>query len=471
MGVPEGTFIAASCLVSFMGFDQAIMKGLSDMLTEETVTVEVPSTGDDAQDEYNSECAKQALQMTSPSSRWRDATARVTIFVPFFGRVERITNLSLAHCAAAVGSVELLHKCEDQHELLEMSYDASTLHLAACFDHIFYVSQFAGMAITPYELRVALTRSDEMKRSIMHYACSNGRSYLLSYILDHLPYKNMVIPLLQMSDANGCTPTACAVVGNHVDVLRLLDSRHLFKDHTVHFIVHNEDDKVTTSLAHLACEYGCTAVLEFLHEKECELDRVNSEGRTPAMVATMFGKLKIIKLLLSWGISMNTVPEMAIACMQCGILQYLAKNSVDITEKGRDMLKLQEVKHEMDERGAKLAATQPPKQTVASGVSRVVGSWDGEYWVEAARVLLAAGHKYKLDGDSKKSAAAFTAACDLLERAYRALEDKLCHEDASLAAFYMIHCLRGLMDALNELHDEKRSSAFGVKLAQYLQSL
>ena len=465
MGVPEGTFIAASCLVSFMGFDQAIMKGLSDMLTEETVTIEVASSGDDAQDEYTSECAKQALQMTSPSPRWWDATARVTIFVPFFGRVERVANLSLAHCAAAVGSVELLHKCKDPHELLEIQCDATTLHLAACFDHIFYVSQFAGMEITPFELRVALTRSDKKKRGIMHYACSNGNTTLLHVVLEHLPYKNMVIPLLQMLDANGCTPTACAVVGNHVDVLRLLDSRQLFKEHTVHFIVH-EDDKdkvlnVETSLAHLACEYGCTDVLEFLHEKSCNLDRVNSEGRTLAMVATMFGKLKIIKLLLGWCISMETVPEMAIACMQCGILQYLADSGVDITPIGRDMLKLQEAKREMDERGAKLAATQPP----------VVESWDGEYCVEAARVLLAAGHKYKLGGDSKKSAAAFTAACDLLERAYRALEDKLCHEDASLASCYMIHCLRGLMDALNELHEGRRSALFDARLAQYLQSL
>ena len=318
MGVPEGTFIAASCLVSLMGQDQAIMKGLLDMLTEETVTAEVASSGDDAQDKYTSDCVQQALQMTSPSSRWWDATVRVTMSLPYFATVERVTNLSLAHCAAAVGSVELLHKCKDPHELLEMPCDASTMHLAACFDHIFYVSQFAGMAITPFELRVALTRSDKKKRSIMHYAC------FLHVVLEHLPYKNMVIPLLQMSDANGCTPTACAVVGNNVDVLRLLEDRHLFKDHTVHFIVHDDVDKVfnvETSLAHLACEYGCTDVLEFLHEKNCHLDRVNSEGRTPAMVAAMFGKLKIIMLLHSWGISMDTVPEMAIACMQCGILQ------------------------------------------------------------------------------------------------------------------------------------------------------
>ena len=254
------------------------------MLTEETVTVEVPSSGNDAQDKYTSECVMQALQMTSPSSRWRDVTVRVTMFVRYFGAERRIKNLSLAHCAAAVGSVELLHKCKDPHELLETSCDASTLHLAACFDHIFYVSQFAGMAITPFELRVAITRSDVGKRSIMHYACSNGHTTFLHVVLEHLPYKNMVTPLLQMSDANGCTPTACAVVDNHVDVLRLLDSRHLFKNLPVHFIVHDDVDKVfnvETSLAHLACEYGCTDVLEFLHEKDCTLDRPNSERRTP----------------------------------------------------------------------------------------------------------------------------------------------------------------------------------------------
>ena len=397
MGVTEGIFIATSYLASLTGQDQAIMKWLLDMLTEETVTVEVASSGDDAQDKHTSKCVKQALQMTSPSSRWWDATVRVTMSLPYFGTVERVGNLSLAHCAAAVGSVELLH-ARDAHELLEMSCDASTMHLAACFDHIFFVSQFSGMAINPFELRVALSRPDKKKRSIMHYACSNGRSYFVSYVLDHLPYKNLVIPLLQMSDANGCTPTACAVVDNHVDVLRLLDSRHLFKDHTVHFIVHNEDDKVftvETSLAHLACEYGCTDVLEFLHEKNCHLDRVNSEGRTPAMVATMFGKLKIIKLLHSWNVSMVSVPQMAIEHIQCGILQYLADSGVDVTPIGRDILKMEEVKREMDERGAKLAATQPPKQTVSAAVSRVVESWDGEYWEEAARKVQPAAQMLK----------------------------------------------------------------------------
>ena len=379
-GIPEGIFIATCYLVSLMGLDQAIMKGLLDMLTEETVTVEVVLTGDDAQDKYTSECVMQALQMTSPSSRWWDATVRVTMSLPYFGTVERVGNLSLAHCAAAVGSVELLHKCKDPHELLETSCDASTLHLAACFDHIFYVSQFSG--ITPFELRVALSRRDKKKRSIMHYACSNGNTAFLHVVLEHLPYKNMVIPLLQMSDANGCTPTACAVVGNHVDVLRLLEDRHLFNDQPVHFIVHNEDGKifnVETSLAHLACEYGCTEVLEFLHEKDCTLDRPNSERRTPAMVATMFGKLKIIKLLLGWGISMETVPEMGIACMQCGILQYLAESGVDVTLKGREMLKMEEVK---------LAATQPPKQTVSAAE------------VEAALNVLAAAHLRKCHGES-----------------------------------------------------------------------
>ena len=473
MGVPEGVFIAASCLVSCFGLDQAIMKGLFEMLTEETVTAEVPLTGDDAQDEYTSKCVKQALQMTSPSSRWWDATVRVTMPLPYFGTVMRVANLSVAHCAAAVGSVELLIVC-DPHSLLDMPCDTTTLHVAACFNHIFYMSLFSGMAITPFELRVALSRQDKEKRSIMHYACSNGHSYLVSYILGRLPFKNMVTPLLQTTDANGCAPDACAVVGNNVDVLRLLDRRHLFKEHTVHFIVHYDDGKtgtVATSLAHLACEYGCTDVLEFLHEKGCNLGAVSSEGRTPAMVAAMFGKLKIIKLLLSWNVSMDTVPEMAIACTQSGILQFLANSGVDVTPKGRDMLKMEEVKREMDERGAKLAATQPPKQTVSAAVSRVVESWDGEYWVEAARVLLAAGHKYKLTGDSKKSAAAFTAACDMLERAYRALDDKLRLEDSSPAPFYVIHCLRGLMDALNELHDVRRSALYGVKLAQYLQSL
>ena len=367
MGVAEGTFIAASCLVSLMRVDQAIMKGLLGMLTEETVTVEVASSGDDVQDKYTSECAKQALQMTSPSSRWWDATVHVSMFVRYFGTVERITNLSLAHCAAAVGSVELVHECKDSHELLEMTCDTSTLHLAACFDRVFYATNFAGMAITPYELRAALSNPDKKERSIMHYACSNGHSYFVSYVLDYLPFKNMVIPLLQTSDANGCTPTACAVVGNHVDVLRLLDSRHLFKEHTVR----SDDDKVfnvETSLAHLACEYGCTDVLEFLHEKSCHLDRVSSERRTPAMVATMFGKLKIIKLLLSWGISMNTVPEMAIACMQFGILQHLANSGVDITPIGREMLA---AKREMD---ALLDDIGPPTMWVRCGFDEADGS-------------------------------------------------------------------------------------------------
>ena len=390
MGVPEGTFIAASCLVSLMGGDQSIMKRILGMLTEETVTVEVPSTGNDAQDKYTSECVKQELQMTSPSSQWWDTTVRVTISVPYFGTVEHVANLSLAHCAAAVGSVELLYKCKDPHVLLEMACDATTLHLAACFDHIFYLSQFSGMAITPYELRVALSRPDKKKRSIMHYACSNGHTTFLNVALGHLPYKNMLTPLLQMSDANGCTPTSCAVVGNHVDVLRLLDSRHLFKDHTVYLNDNNNDDKISNvaaSLAHLACEYGCANVLEFLHEKNCDLDRLSSKGRTPAMVAAKSGKLKIIKLLLSWKVSMETVPEMAIAWIRCDILQCLADSGVDVTPIGRDVLKMEEVKREMDERGAKLAATQPPKQTVSAAVSRVVESWDGEYWVEAAHAL------------------------------------------------------------------------------------
>ena len=465
-GVLEGIFIATSYLVSLMGLDQVIMKGLLGMLTEETVTVEVPLTGDDAQDTYTSECVKQALQMTSPSSRWWDATVRVSMLALYFGAERRIANLSLAHCAAAVGSVELLHKCKDPHELLDMPCDATTMHLAACFDHIFYVSQFSGMAITPFELRVALSRCDKEKRSIVHYACSNGHTTFLHVVLEHLPYKNMVIPLLQMSDANGCTPTACAVVGNHVDVLRLLDSRHLFKDHTVHFIVHNEDDKVfnvETSLAHLACEYGCTAVLEFLHEKNCHLDRVNSEGRTPAMVATMFGKLKIIKLLLSWCISMETVPEMAIACMQCGILQYLADSGVDVTCIGRDMLKMEEVKREMDERGAKLAATQPPKQTVSAAVCRVVECWDGEYWVEAARKLLPAARKWKRNGDLAKALRTFGLVCEYVESAILPLERKL-SESSTLSSGCVQCAVSCYCAAIDELHDSMKRAVVLPKL-------
>ena len=197
-----------------MKSEETDLEKLNVPVTEETVTVEVASTGDDSQDEYTSDCVEQALQMTSPSSRWWDATARVTMFVPYFGTVERVGNLSLAHCVAAVGSVELLHKCKDPHELLEMTRDTTTLHLAACIDHSFHVTAFAGMSITPFELRVALSRSDKKKRSIMHYACGNGNTTFLHVVLEHLPYKNMVIPLLQMSDANGCTPTACAVVSN-----------------------------------------------------------------------------------------------------------------------------------------------------------------------------------------------------------------------------------------------------------------
>ena len=302
------------------------------------------------------------------------------MFVPYFGTVERVGNLSLAHCVAAVGSVELLHKCKDPHELLEMTRDTTTLRLAACIDHSFHVTAFAGMSITPFELRVALSRSDKKKRSIMHYACGNGNTTFLHVVLEHLPYKNMVIPLLQMSDANGCTPTACAVVSNRTccacwTVGTCSKSSQCISS----FITTTKYFNVETSLAHLACEYGCTDVLEFLHEKDCTLDRPNSERRTPAMVATMFGKLRIIKLLLSWGISMETVPEMAVACMQCGILQYLAESGVDVTLKGREMLKMEEVK---------LAATQPPKQTVSAAE------------VEAALNVLPAAHLRKCRGES-----------------------------------------------------------------------
>ena len=398
---------------------------------------------------------------------------RVTISLWYFGNVEHVANLSLAHCAAAVGSVELLYKC-NPHELLEASCNATTMHLAASFGNLFYVSQFSGTAITPFELRVALSRPDQKKRSIMHYACGNGHSCFVAHVSDHLPYKNMVIPLLHTSDANGCTPTACAVVGNHADVLRLLDSRHLFKEQPIHFTVNNDDGKIIvlqTSLAHFACEYGCTDVLQFLHEKNCNLQSVNGEGRTPAMVAAMFNKHEVIKLLVSWKVSMETVPEMAIACMQCDILQCLANSGNDITAKGRDMLMMEDVKCDMISRGAKLAIAEPPEQTVSAAVPRIVESWDGEYWVEAARKLLAAGHQYKHGGDAKKSTAAFTTACAFLERAYLALEAKLCFEDISHSAFYMVHCLRGLTEVLDEMHERKMSSLYGMKLEQYLRAL
>ena len=47
--------------MSLTYLDQAIMKGLLDILTEETVTVEVASSGDGAQDKYTLECVKLRL--------------------------------------------------------------------------------------------------------------------------------------------------------------------------------------------------------------------------------------------------------------------------------------------------------------------------------------------------------------------------------------------------------------------------
>ena len=183
----------------------------------------------------------------------------------------------------------------------------------------------------------------------------------------------------------------------------------------------------------------------------------------PAMVATMFGKLKIIKLLHSWCISMETVPEMAIACMQCGILQYLAESLVDVTAKGRDMLKMEEVKREMDERGAKLAATQPPKQTVSADICRVVECWEGEYWVEAACKLLPAAQIWKRNGDLVTALRVYRVVCEFVEKALVPLERKL--SESSAPSKFCVQCaVSCYCAAIDELHDSVRRAVVLPKL-------
>ena len=150
------------------------------------------------------------------------------------------------------------------------------------------------------------------------------------------------------------------------------------------------------------------------------------------------------------------------AC-QCGILQYLADSGIDVTCIGRDMLKMEEVKREMEERGAKLAATQPPKQTVSAAVCRVVESWDGEYWVEAACKLLPAAQKWKCSGDLVKALRAYCLVCEFVEKALVPLERKL--SESSAPSSWCVQCaLSCYRAAIDELHDNVRRAVVLPKL-------
>ena len=328
--VPEGTLIATCYLVSLMGLDQAIMKWLLDMLTEETVTVEVPSTGDDAQDKFTSECVKQVLQMTSPSSRWWDATMRVTMFVPYFGAERRVGNLSLAHCAAAVGSVELLHKSVS---IGEMSTGAafSLLHAASAFGHSLYFPDLA-LQMNTNAFECQLTQLDEWSCSIMHYAASNGHSWVLATSLSHYPISSA---LLHHCDSRGCPPIVSAVVGRRLGVLSLL--LPLCSDQSIHFCSES-GYFVTTSLCHFACEYGFTSAIHALAEARYGLSMINSDGRTPAMLAAFFGFKDTLEALHERGANMEGVEETALCCSDFTILAYLSSAGLLQTTAGRKAL-------------------------------------------------------------------------------------------------------------------------------------
>jgi hypothetical protein len=89
--------------------------------------------------------------------------------------------------------------------------------------------------------------------------------------------------------------------------------------------------------------------------------------------------------------------------------------------------------------------------------------------VDAVRKLLQTGNQYKMQKNVEMCLKCFHAAGKMLHRALEILQKK--DETVRVAPFYMLHCVRGILFLLDELHESQMRDKYRILLDKYLLSI
>ncbi|XP_046559431.1 serine/threonine-protein phosphatase 6 regulatory ankyrin repeat subunit A-like [Haliotis rubra] len=169
-----------------------------------------------------------------------------------------------------------------------------------------------------------LTLVDDEYNSVLHYACEGGNTSIVQHLI--------TVCDINKKGRDGRTPVMVAAVCGQKDVFDLLVSNAA--DLT---LVDDEDEGVL----HDACEGGNTSIVQHLITV-CDINKRRRDGRTPVMLAALYGQKDVFDLLVSNAADLTLVDDkdegvLNYACQggNTSIVQHLI-TVCDINKKGRD---------------------------------------------------------------------------------------------------------------------------------------
>ncbi|XP_048246155.1 ankyrin repeat domain-containing protein 50-like [Haliotis rufescens] len=176
-----------------------------------------------------------------------------------------------------------------------------------------------------------LTLVTGKRRNILHIAFQRKHMELVKYIL------TQDVVDINEEDRQGITPVLLAAESGHGDIFDLMVSKGADLSRA-----YAEGD----AFLHKACEGGNVDILKYvLRQKSIaqDINRKNTGGRTPAMVASISGHKQVLDLLAKEGADLtlldarhNTILHLASRANGEIVRYFLSHNIVDINSKGEN---------------------------------------------------------------------------------------------------------------------------------------
>ena len=191
---------------------------------------------------------------------------------------------SLLHVACSRGHVDVARYLVRTHHLEPAATrkDGTTPLVAAC-----YKGQLEAAKFLIEELGCDPTLRSETEGFLLHAACSNGCLELVRYLVN----THRLDPTVTMG--YGETPVHMASSHGHLDVVRYLVEE-------LNCALDVRDAGGNTPL-HVSAQEGSHEVVQYLLEKKCDPEAKNNHGCTPLLLASIYGKSNVAKVLLNTG--------------------------------------------------------------------------------------------------------------------------------------------------------------------------
>ena len=231
------------------------------------------------------------------------------------------TKLNLRHWNEAVGAcysgnIELVrYMFETKPDLLNTTTTTKAVHLSA----------FSGSVdiLKFLETLTDITVTDQVNRTVLHFACQEGAFGFVEYIVNRYPY------MLTIRDKTGQSPFLLTGFSGSLKLVKYLISRGCD--------VYDQDSDGWTVLHH-ACQEGELELVQYLVDNYPDLLTIRDKaGQSPFLLTGFSGSVELVKYLISRGCDVydkdssgRTVLHKACQEGKLELVQYLVDNYPDM---------------------------------------------------------------------------------------------------------------------------------------------